>query len=135
MISYVRDAWAYGCHLPIYHSDYLFPYKPPSTIHSPSSASISYSYSSAPTDLEPADSNESRTKNNLIITVIRKIFDSAVRAYICPLYNWAPEGPDGVKTSHTVSWKSGGTLVIVIDIVTDRRKYKVRFFLNDKIRQ
>ena len=29
MISFVRDMWSYGTHLPIYHSDYLFPYTVP----------------------------------------------------------------------------------------------------------
>ena len=179
MISFVRDMWSYGTHLPIYHSDYLFPYTvpPPPPLSLPrSTGRSSLTFEGTPSATTLARMNDSLginqehnqeinqehnqditqdtgtesglgrereregekentitiqeyeekiKKTNLIIQVIRKIFENTVRAYICPLYNWTPEG---LKQNHSISWRHGRTVVFVLDIVTDRRKIKVRTY-------
>jgi hypothetical protein len=98
MISYIRDVFASSANLAIFHSDYLFPY-------------ITESVSVTDTDIritgenleivDMFDKNEKIKRKNLIIQVIRKIFDAAVKAYICPLYNF--NGVD--KSNHAVIWR------------------------------
>lgn len=140
MISFVRDALANGSNLPIYHSDYLFPYSYADNNSQVSESGVASGPSSQPiptdaTDIAVATTNTNKTptppaldektmKRNLTIQVIRKIFELAVQSYVCPLYNWSSEGS---KSNHGVVWRNGGTAVVMIDIVTDRRKLKVKY--------
>lgn len=98
MISYIRDVFASSANLAIFHSDYLFPY-------------ITESVSITDTDIRITGENpkiedmfvknEIIKRKNLIIQVIRKIFDSAVKAYICPLYSYNALD----RSNHAVIWR------------------------------
>jgi hypothetical protein len=120
MISYIRDIFASSANLAIFHSDYLFPYIAETVSITDPDIHTTGDISDKEMSKENEKINEKIKRKNLIIQVIRKIFDSAVKTYICPLYNF-----DAVdKSNHTVIWRNGGVLVLMMDIVSDRRKLK-----------
>jgi len=177
MLPPVRSALSHGAHVPVYHSDYLFPYSLPTAeemlarreegvaraaaggangqggtdgpAEKPDHAEDENSQagdeasaaaaseatpkldipSIAEREAQAAEAERYRQaaaqaerdyeRDSMVMTVIRKVFGDTVQSYLPPLYDWTDE-----KANHVTVWRCGTVAVVVLDIVTDRRKLK-----------
>lgn len=100
-IPTLKDALCIGSHIPIFHSDYLVP---------------------LPQKFKKMkEFKEKESVEYKIITVIRKLYEHELNSYICPLYNFSME-----DDNHTKIWRCSSCVVVTLDIVTDRKKLKVK---------
>jgi hypothetical protein len=92
----IQNALCVGSHLPTYTSDLLLPLN-----------------QIAQSDIIQ---DEVDAKN---MQVIRKVFEAQYLAYVAPLYALEPDAPH-----HSRVWRMGSLAVVVLDIVSDRKKAK-----------
>lgn len=94
-IPVLKEALASGSHMPLFIPEYL-----------------------VSTRTIPAEelSNEGDKK---LVAVIRKVYETHFTSYICSLYDWDP-----AVSHHGRVWRSGPLAVIMLDLVTGRKKLK-----------
>jgi hypothetical protein len=107
-IPTLKDALCIGSHIPIFHSDYLVP--------------LPDKYKKLK-EFKVKESAEYK-----IINVIRKLYEHELNSYICPLYNFSKE-----NDNHTKIWRCSSCVVVTLDIVTDRKKLKVKKTKEDDV--
>lgn len=93
-IPSVRDALAMASHLPMYTSHFLLP-----------------------VDDATKDKLAMNKVDQGLMQVIRKVFESTFASYVATLYDWNPN-----DYHHGRLWKCGALAVVVLDVVTDRRR-------------
>ena len=94
-VPVLREALAAGAHQPLFHPEYLV-----------SSRAI------PPNTLQTAADEK-------LVAVIRKVFETHFMSYVVRLYNWQPD-----SGHHARVWKQGPMVVIMLDLVTGRKKLK-----------
>jgi hypothetical protein len=96
----VKEVFSHAANVPMYHSQYLLPL-------------------SALDDQVEAARIAGSEEDNLLLQLVRRIFESHLHMYLSRLYGW-----DVNSSSHFVSWRSNSLAAIGMDIVSGRRKIR-----------
>lgn len=96
----VQNVLSHTSNVPIYHSQYLLPL-------------------SVLDDKIEAARIASSEEDNMLLQLVRRIFETHLQAYMCRLYGW-----ESGASNHYISWQSNSLVTICLDIGSGRRKVK-----------
>jgi hypothetical protein len=96
----IQEVLSHTANLPLYNAHYLLP------------------LSALEDEIEAARIAGSE-QDNLLLQLVRRVFESHLHLYLSRLYGW-----DANNSSHTIHWRSNSLVVLGLDTVSGRRKIR-----------
>lgn len=97
-----KHVLSHTSNVPVHHSQYLLPL-------------------SVLDDKIEAARIASSEEDNLLLQLVRRIFETHLQVYLCRLYGW-----EAGASNHYISWQSNSLVTVCLDIASARRKVKKR---------